>query len=56
VKIHIEYQDQFAVWHHYQTMHHQPTAFRTAKQRAASTKKRHRLVTDDGNLLDVITP
>jgi hypothetical protein len=55
-KIKIEYQDQFGRWQHYQTQHHQPSAYRTAQQRARSTGKRHRLVDDQGNLLDLITP
>jgi hypothetical protein len=55
-KIHIEWQDQFGNWKHYQTQHNQPSANRTAQQRAQSTGKRHRLVDDQGNLLDLITP
>ena len=56
MKVNIEYQDQFFRWHHYQTMHHVPSAARTAMNRANSTGKRHRLVDEDGGLLDVFDP
>jgi len=52
--INIEYQDQFGRWHHYQTKQNQADAYRVAERRAESTKKRHRLVDDAGNLLDLI--
>lgn len=52
--IHIEYQDMNGCWKHFQTLHHQATAFKTARRRAHSTGKRHRLVSDDGRLLDLI--
>jgi hypothetical protein len=32
--INIEWQDQHGNWHHYQTQHNQPSAYRTAEQRA----------------------
>ena len=53
---HIEYQDQFGCWQHYQTQYHQTSAYRTAQQRARSTGKRYRLVDDQGRLLDLIDP
>lgn len=52
----IEYQDQFGRWQHYQTKHNEVDAFRTAKSRAQSTGKRHRLVDGDGRLVDLIDP
>ena len=55
-KIIIQWQDQFGRWQHYQIQHHQPSAYRTAKQRARSTGKRHRLVDAQGNLLDLVDP
>ena len=55
-RINIEVQNQFGRWQHYQTMHNEANAFRTAQQRARSTGKRHRLIDDDGHLLDVIDP
>ena len=56
MKITIQYQDQFGHWKHYQTQHHQPSAFKTAESRAQSTGKRHRLVSDEGVMLDLISP
>jgi hypothetical protein len=53
---HIEYQDQFGCWQHYQTQYHQTSAYRTAQQRARSTGKRYRLIDDQGRLLDLIDP
>jgi hypothetical protein len=54
--IHIEYQNQFGKWMHYQMMNHEANAYRTAKNRAKQTGKRHRLVNDAGSLLDLIEP
>lgn len=55
-RVHIEAQNQFGRWQHVQTKHNEADAFRTAQQRARSTGKRHRLVDDDGRLLDVVEP
>ena len=55
-KVIIEYQDQFSVWRRYTEMHHEPSAFRTAKSRAQQKGIRHRLVDADGRLLDLIEP
>lgn len=54
LKVHIQYQDQHGYWKHYQTQHHQPSAFRKATQRAHATGKRHRLVDEDECLIDLI--
>jgi hypothetical protein len=54
MKIHIQYQDQFGSWKHYQTKQNEADAFRVASRRAQSTGKRHRLVDDRGHLLDLI--
>ena len=54
IKIIIEYQDQFGRWHRFQEKHNAADAYRTAKQRARSTGKRHRLVDLAGHLLDLI--
>ena len=54
MKVHIEWQDQFGRWQHYTTKHHHPDAYRTAVYRAKNTNKRHRLVDDSGNLLDLV--
>ena len=55
-KIDIQYQDQFRKWRHLQTKHNEGDAHRTAANRARSTGKRHRLVDEYGNLLDLIDP
>ena len=52
----IQWQDQFGRWQRFQETHHQSDAFRTAQARARSTGKRHRLVDEDGRLLDLIEP
>ena len=54
--INIEYQDQHGNWKHYQSKQNQADAYRVAKQRAESTKKRHRLVDGNGHLMDLIEP
>ena len=46
-KVDIEYMDQFGYWKHYQTMHHEQNARRTAQNRAKSTGKRHRLMCEN---------
>jgi len=56
MKVNIQYQDQFGKWQHYSSTHHQPSAFKTAQNRAKSTGKRHRLVDESGNLLDLLEP
>jgi len=56
VKIHIEYQNQFGRWNHYQTKHNEADAYRVAKNRANQTGKRHRLVNESGSLLDLVEP
>ena len=56
MKIFIQYQQQFGNWVQYQTKHNQMDAFRVAKRRAQSTKKRHRLVDESGTLLELIEP
>jgi hypothetical protein len=55
-KILIQYQDQVGAWKHYTTKHHQGDAYRTAVNHAKSTGKRHRLVCENGKLLDLIDP
>ena len=56
MKVHIEWEDQFHHFHHFQTMNNLPSARRTAEQRARSTGKRHRVVDEEGRLLDLIKP
>ena len=52
----IWFQDQFGRWHHLQTKHNAPDAYRTASRRARSTGRRHKITDQEGNLLDLITP
>ena len=49
-------QTQFGRWEHYQTKHNERDAFRVASARAASTGKRHKILDEDGCLLDLIDP
>jgi hypothetical protein len=54
--INIEWEDQFARWHHYQTKQNQADAYRVAQRRAESTKKHHRhMDDDDANCISTIT-
>ena len=55
-KFHIEFSDQWSRWHHLQVKYNLPDAVRTAQARAQSTKKRHRIVDDDGHLIDLLSP
>ena len=55
-KIDIHYQDQFGKWRHLQTKQNEGNAYRSAANRARSRGKRHRLVDQDGTLMDVIEP
>jgi hypothetical protein len=55
-RIKIEWQNSAGRWQHFQTRHNEADAYRSAQNRARSTGQRHRLVNDDGRLLDVIEP
>ena len=55
-RIVIQWQDQFGHWHRFQEKHNQADAYRTAQARARSTGKRHRLVDEGGQLLDLLEP
>ena len=55
-KFHIEWQDQFGHWKHYQPKHNEADTFRVMKRRAAATGKRHRMIDDNGNRLDLVSP
>jgi hypothetical protein len=52
--INIEWQDQNGNWRRFQSKQNQADAYRVAKRRTESTKKRHRLVDGDGRLVDQI--
>ena len=55
-QIKIQYQDQSGKWQHFLSMHNETYAYKTAKPRAKNTGKRHRLVSAEGQLLDLIDP
>jgi len=55
-RVTIEWQDQFGRWQRFQGKQNQADAFRTAQARARSTGKRHRLVDERGQLLDLLEP
>lgn len=55
-RIIIQWQDQFGRWHRFQEKHNQADAYRTAAARARSTGRRHRLVDECGQVLDVVGP
>jgi hypothetical protein len=50
----IQWQDQFGRWHHYQTKQNQADAYRVAQRRADATARRHRLIDENGGILDLI--
>ena len=56
MKFFLQYQDQFGAWKHYTMKHNERDAYRTMKRRAEATGKRMRMVDEDGNLLDFVTP
>ena len=56
MRVIIYYSDQFNHWRRLTEMNHYPTAVKTAQQRAKTTKKRHKLVSNEGVLLDLIYP
>ena len=55
-KFHIQFADQWSRWHHLQVKYNLPDAVRVAQSRASSTGKRHRVIDDDGHLLDLMYP
>jgi len=54
--IKIQYQDQFGHWRNYGTYHHAASTYHLARQLASRTGKRHRLISDNGALLDLTNP
>ena len=52
----IEWLDQHNRWNKYSSYHHQPTAFKSASNRARSTGKKHRIINSYGQLIDVFEP
>ena len=56
MKVIIEWENQHSHWVRFTQLNHEPFAVKTAKKRALSTGKRHRLVDESGMLLDLINP
>ena len=48
MKVEIEYQDRFGSWKHFQSKHNEADAYRVASTIASSTRKRYRLVSNEG--------
>ena len=55
-KYRIQVRNQFGGWQQYQTVHHLPSASRSAQRRAEQTGKQHRIIDEDGNLVDLLYP
>ena len=56
MKVHIQWQNTWGQWRHFQTKQNERDAYRVAANRASSTGKRHRLISDEGDLLDLLHP
>ena len=52
--IYIQWQDHQGHWQHYTSCHHEPTAYRIARERSRHKKKRHRLLDVSKNIIDII--
>ena len=50
-KYRVQVRNQFGGWQQYQTVHHLPSASRSAQKRAEQTGKQHRIIDEDGNLV-----
>ena len=55
-KYRIQVRNQFGGWQQYQTVHHLPSASKSAQKRAEQTGKQHRIIDKDGNLVDLLYP
>jgi len=55
-KYRIQVRNQFGGWQQYTTVHHLTSASRSAQKRAEQTGKQHRIVDEDGNLVDLFYP
>tara|TARA_B100000073_G_scaffold331374_1_gene320709 strand:- start:333 stop:506 length:174 start_codon:yes stop_codon:yes gene_type:complete len=55
-KFFIQVRDQFGGWKPYATKHNEKDAFRVASRRATQNGTQHRIVDEDGRLIDLITP
>ena len=55
-KYKIQVRNQFGGWQQYQTVHHLPSASRTAQNKASQSGKQYRIVDENGILADLINP
>ena len=55
-KYRIQVRNQFGGWQQYQTVHHLPSASKSAQKRAEQTGNQHRIIDEDGNLVDLLYP
>ena len=55
-KYKIQVRNQFGGWQQYQTVHHLPSAARTAQTKATQSGKQYRIVDEDGKLIDLFYP
>ena len=55
-KYKIQVRNQFGGWQQYQTIHHLPSGSRSAQKRAEQTGKQHRIIDENGNLIDLFYP
>ena len=56
MKYTIQYRNQFGIYLNYQTQNNKTSAHRTAQQRTLSTGKVHRIIDEDGDLVDLYHP
>jgi hypothetical protein len=52
-KYKIQISNLFGGWQQYQTVHHLPSASRTAQTYAIQSGKQYKIVDEDGNLMDL---
>ncbi|MDA7432860.1 hypothetical protein N8506_03155 [Synechococcus sp. AH-601-N23] len=55
-KYKIQVRNQFGGWQQHQTVHHLPSASRTAQTKATKSGKQYRIVDVVGNLMDLFYP
>ncbi|MAR06664.1 MAG: hypothetical protein CL862_06150 [Cyanobium sp. NAT70] len=55
-KYKIQARNQFGGWIPYQTVHHLPSASRSAQNKATQSGKQYRIIDEDGNLVDLFYP
>ena len=55
-KYHIEYENQHGYYRHFQTKYNEADARRVMINRSQSTGLRHRLIDDNGTIVDLYTP